>query len=56
LPEYTQALQKGRDIRTRLNQLYLIDCELDQEHYSRALRLPNNTHPDVVRTRRNLTN
>ncbi|XP_008424333.2 serine--tRNA ligase, mitochondrial [Poecilia reticulata] len=47
LPEYTQALQKGRDVRNRLNQLYLRDAELDQEHYSRALRLPNNTHPDV---------
>uniref|UniRef100_A0A087X9J9 Serine--tRNA ligase, mitochondrial n=2 Tax=Poecilia formosa TaxID=48698 RepID=A0A087X9J9_POEFO len=47
LPEYTQALQKGRDVRNRLNQLYLRDAELDQEHYSQALRLPNNTHPDV---------
>uniref|UniRef100_A0A3Q2QUN9 Serine--tRNA ligase, mitochondrial n=1 Tax=Fundulus heteroclitus TaxID=8078 RepID=A0A3Q2QUN9_FUNHE len=47
LPEYTQALQKGRDIRSRLNRLYVVDTELDQEHYSRALRLPNATHPDV---------
>ncbi|XP_027854961.1 serine--tRNA ligase, mitochondrial isoform X2 [Xiphophorus couchianus] len=47
LPEYTQALQKGRDIRNRLNQLYLRDTELEQEHYSHSLRLPNNTHPDV---------
>ncbi|XP_038129087.1 serine--tRNA ligase, mitochondrial [Cyprinodon tularosa] len=47
LPEYTQALQRGREIRVRLNQLYLKDTELDQEHYSRALRLPNSTHPDV---------
>ncbi|KAG7223056.1 hypothetical protein INR49_015815 [Caranx melampygus] len=47
LPEYTQALQTGRDIRNRLNQLYPKETELDEEHYSRALRLPNTTHPDV---------
>lgn len=50
LPEYNQGLQKGREIRSRLNQLYLTETELDQEHYGRALRLPNTTHPDVVRT------
>lgn len=50
LPEYTQALQKGREIRNRLNQLYPKETELDREHYGRALRLPNTTHPDVVRT------
>lgn len=49
LPEYTQALQKGREIRSRLNQLYPKETELEQEHYGRALRLPNTTHPDVVR-------
>ncbi|XP_061576222.1 serine--tRNA ligase, mitochondrial [Cololabis saira] len=47
LPEYAHSLQKGRDIRNRLNELHLRETELDQEHYSRALRLPNNTHPDV---------
>ncbi|XP_040027507.2 serine--tRNA ligase, mitochondrial isoform X2 [Gasterosteus aculeatus] len=47
LPEYTQALQKGREIRSRLNQLYPRETELDQEHYGRALRLPNTTHPAV---------
>uniref|UniRef100_A0A3Q3R8W6 Serine--tRNA ligase, mitochondrial n=1 Tax=Monopterus albus TaxID=43700 RepID=A0A3Q3R8W6_MONAL len=47
LPEYTQALQKGREIRNRLNQIYLKETELDEEHYRRALRLPNTTHPDV---------
>ncbi|KAG8002234.1 Serine--tRNA ligase [Nibea albiflora] len=46
-PEYTQALQKGREIRNRLNQLYPKETELDQEHYGRALRLPNTSHPDV---------
>lgn len=50
LPDYNQTLQKGRDIRHRLNQLYLKETELDQEHYGRALRLPNTSHPDVVRT------
>ncbi|KAL6116474.1 sars2 [Pungitius sinensis] len=47
LPEYTQALQKGREIRSRLSQLYPRETQLDQEHYGRALRLPNTTHPDV---------
>ena len=50
VPEYNQALLKGREIRSRLSQLYLKETELDQEHYGRALRLPNATHPDVVRT------
>nr|XP_057935209.1 serine--tRNA ligase, mitochondrial [Doryrhamphus excisus] len=47
LPEYNQSLLKGRDIRSRLNQLYPRETELDEEHYSRALRLPNTSHPDV---------
>ncbi|GLD65665.1 serine--tRNA ligase, mitochondrial [Lates japonicus] len=47
VPEYTQALQKGRDTRNRLSQLLSREAELDEEHYSRALRLPNTTHPDV---------
>ncbi|KAL3992269.1 guanine nucleotide exchange factor VAV [Sarotherodon galilaeus] len=47
LPEYNQALQKGREIRNRLNHLYHKETELDEEHYGRALRLPNTTHPDV---------
>ncbi|XP_037534000.1 serine--tRNA ligase, mitochondrial [Nematolebias whitei] len=47
LPEYTQFRLKGRQIRIKLNHLYIKDTELDEEHYSRALRLPNSTHPDV---------
>ncbi|XP_069003609.1 serine--tRNA ligase, mitochondrial [Embiotoca jacksoni] len=47
LPEYSQALQKGREIRNRLNLLHAKESELDEEHYGRALRLPNTTHPDV---------
>lgn len=50
LPEYSQALLRGREIRGRLNQLYPQESALDREHYGRALRLPNATHPDVVRT------
>lgn len=50
LPEYNQALLRGREIRGRLTLLHLKETELDQEHYGRALRLPNTTHPDVVRT------
>lgn len=49
LQEYGQALQEGRKIRMRLGQLYTKETELDREHYNRALRLPNTTHPDVVR-------
>ncbi|XP_008290390.1 serine--tRNA ligase, mitochondrial [Stegastes partitus] len=47
VPEYSQSLQKGRDIRNRLIHLYSRETELDQEHYVRALRLPNTSHPDV---------
>ncbi|XP_013889765.1 serine--tRNA ligase, mitochondrial [Austrofundulus limnaeus] len=47
LPEYTQSLQKGREVRIKLNQLYAKEAELDKEHYCQALRLPNTTHPDV---------
>ncbi|KAM4627217.1 serine--tRNA ligase, mitochondrial [Polymixia lowei] len=47
LPEYSQARQKGREIRSQLTQLYPKENELEQEHYSRALKLPNTTHPDV---------
>ncbi|XP_077421595.1 serine--tRNA ligase, mitochondrial [Vanacampus margaritifer] len=47
LPEYNQTLLKGREVRNRLNHLYRRETQLDQEHYSQALRLPNNTHPDV---------
>ncbi|XP_051934918.1 serine--tRNA ligase, mitochondrial [Hippocampus zosterae] len=47
LPEYNQALLKGREVRKRLNHLYPRETQLDQKHYSQALRLPNTTHPDV---------
>ncbi|XP_061073835.1 serine--tRNA ligase, mitochondrial [Conger conger] len=47
LPEYTQARVKGREIRLGLNRLYPRETELEQQHYLRALRLPNTTHPSV---------
>ncbi|XP_035241834.1 LOW QUALITY PROTEIN: serine--tRNA ligase, mitochondrial [Anguilla anguilla] len=47
LPEYERARVKGREIRLALNQLYPRESELEQQHYLRALRLPNNTHPSV---------
>lgn len=47
VPEYNAARQKGREIRSRLSELYPKEAELEEEHYSRALRLPNATHPDV---------
>uniref|UniRef100_A0A8C5AR37 Serine--tRNA ligase, mitochondrial n=1 Tax=Gadus morhua TaxID=8049 RepID=A0A8C5AR37_GADMO len=43
----SHSRQKGREIRGRLNLLYPKESELEAEHYSRALRLPNTTHPDV---------
>ncbi|XP_068173383.1 serine--tRNA ligase, mitochondrial isoform X2 [Antennarius striatus] len=47
LPEVTQILQRGRDLRHQLNDLYLQESELEEKHYTQALRLPNTTHPDV---------
>lgn len=47
LPEYVQERQQGRDVRSRLNLLYREESGLEEEHYSRALQLPNTTHPDV---------
>uniref|UniRef100_A0A671SBX5 serine--tRNA ligase n=1 Tax=Sinocyclocheilus anshuiensis TaxID=1608454 RepID=A0A671SBX5_9TELE len=37
----------GRAIREKLGQLYVQEGELEKEHYCRALRLPNRTHPSV---------
>lgn len=47
LPEYKQSREEGREIRARLSELYPRETDLEQEHYGRALRLPNTTHPDV---------
>lgn len=48
VPEYTQSLQRGREVRSKLNQLYPKQTELDEQYYRQALKLPNSTHPDVV--------
>uniref|UniRef100_A0A8C7SUM5 Serine--tRNA ligase, mitochondrial n=1 Tax=Oncorhynchus mykiss TaxID=8022 RepID=A0A8C7SUM5_ONCMY len=47
IPEFKEATKEGREIRHRLSQLYPRESELEEEHYGRALRLPNTTHPDV---------
>ncbi|KAI1894070.1 hypothetical protein AGOR_G00130200 [Albula goreensis] len=47
LPEFETARGKGREIRHRLSELYPKESELEQQHYLRALRLPNSTHPSV---------
>ncbi|RXN15841.1 serine--tRNA mitochondrial [Labeo rohita] len=47
LEEYTSAREEGRAIREKLSQLYVHEGELEKEHYCRALRLPNRTHPSV---------
>lgn len=47
--EYNSAREEGRALREKLSQLYLQESELEKEHYCRALRLPNRTHPSVVR-------
>uniref|UniRef100_A0A673KXX2 serine--tRNA ligase n=1 Tax=Sinocyclocheilus rhinocerous TaxID=307959 RepID=A0A673KXX2_9TELE len=40
-------LFKGRAIREKLIQLYVQEGELEKQHYCRALKLPNRTHPSV---------
>ncbi|XP_043114149.1 serine--tRNA ligase, mitochondrial [Puntigrus tetrazona] len=47
LKEYTSAKEEGRAIREKLSLLYVQKGELEKEHYCRALRLPNRTHPCV---------
>ncbi|KAL0972783.1 hypothetical protein UPYG_G00194700 [Umbra pygmaea] len=47
IPEFQEATRAGREIRQRLSQLYPLQSGLEQEHYSKALKLPNTTHPDV---------
>ncbi|XP_041732982.1 serine--tRNA ligase, mitochondrial-like isoform X2 [Coregonus clupeaformis] len=47
IPEFKEATKEGREIHHRLSQLYPRESELEEEHYGRALRLPNTTHPNV---------
>lgn len=47
IPEYSEARDRGRSIRHRLGQLVPEETELEEEFYSRALKLPNSTHHEV---------
>ncbi|KAK6470698.1 serine--tRNA ligase [Huso huso] len=47
LPEYQVLRTEGKSIRQRLNELYPRETELDKRFYTRALRLPNRTHPNT---------
>ncbi|XP_036602788.1 serine--tRNA ligase, mitochondrial [Trichosurus vulpecula] len=46
-PIYQNMRTQGRLIRTRLAALYADEAHLEELFYTRALRLPNQTHPDV---------
>uniref|UniRef100_A0A7N4V6F5 Serine--tRNA ligase, mitochondrial n=1 Tax=Sarcophilus harrisii TaxID=9305 RepID=A0A7N4V6F5_SARHA len=46
-PVYQSTRARGRAIRTRLAALYADEAHLEELFYTRALRLPNETHPDV---------
>nr|XP_004670488.1 serine--tRNA ligase, mitochondrial [Jaculus jaculus] len=45
-PQYGTLRARGRDIRKQLVLLYSRETQLEEEFYLRALRLPNQTHPD----------
>ncbi|XP_056613537.1 serine--tRNA ligase, mitochondrial [Triplophysa dalaica] len=47
LVEYNSFREEGRALREKLSKMYLEESELEKEHYCRALRLPNRTHPSV---------
>ncbi|XP_033832704.1 serine--tRNA ligase, mitochondrial [Periophthalmus magnuspinnatus] len=47
LPAYSAARQRGREVRRRLSELGPKQNDLEEQFYSKALRLPNGTHPDV---------
>ncbi|ELK12849.1 serine--tRNA ligase, mitochondrial isoform X1 [Pteropus alecto] len=46
-PQYQTLRARGREIRKRLVLLYPREARLEEQFYLRALRLPNQTHPDV---------
>ncbi|XP_043849473.1 serine--tRNA ligase, mitochondrial isoform X2 [Dromiciops gliroides] len=46
-PIFQNARAQGRVIRTQLAGLYANEAHLEELFYTRALRLPNQTHPDV---------
>ena len=49
-PQYQSLRAHGREIRKQLTLLYPKEAQLEEQFYLRALRLPNQTHPDVVST------
>uniref|UniRef100_A0AAF6YIN4 Serine--tRNA ligase, mitochondrial n=1 Tax=Bos taurus TaxID=9913 RepID=A0AAF6YIN4_BOVIN len=46
-PQYQSLRARGREIRKQLTLLYPKEAQLEEQFYLRALRLPNQTHPDV---------
>lgn len=46
-PQYQSLRAQGRDIRKQLLLLYPKETQLEEHFYLCALRLPNQTHPDV---------
>ncbi|XP_057568946.1 serine--tRNA ligase, mitochondrial isoform X3 [Hippopotamus amphibius kiboko] len=46
-PQYQSLRAHGREIRKQLMLLYPKEAQLEEQFYLRALRLPNQTHPDV---------
>ncbi|KAK2088392.1 seryl-tRNA synthetase [Saguinus oedipus] len=46
-PQYQSLRARGREIRKELVPLYPRVAQLEEEFYLQALRLPNQTHPDV---------
>uniref|UniRef100_A0A8C8RSX5 serine--tRNA ligase n=1 Tax=Pelusios castaneus TaxID=367368 RepID=A0A8C8RSX5_9SAUR len=49
LPDYHILRKRGREIRSQLSSRCQEETELDEKYYLKALKLPNWTHPDVVR-------
>nr|XP_031537622.1 serine--tRNA ligase, mitochondrial isoform X2 [Vicugna pacos] len=46
-PQYQSLRAHGREIRKQLTLLYPKEAQLEEQFYLQALRLPNQTHPDV---------
>ncbi|XP_008581600.1 PREDICTED: serine--tRNA ligase, mitochondrial-like, partial [Galeopterus variegatus] len=46
-PQYQGLRARGREIRKQLVLLYPREAELEEQFYLQALKLPNQTHPDV---------
>ncbi|XP_063477260.1 serine--tRNA ligase, mitochondrial isoform X4 [Symphalangus syndactylus] len=46
-PKYQGLRARGREIRKELVHLYSREAQLEEQFYLQALKLPNQTHPDV---------